>query len=758
MDRLPLDRFPSDSSPASPFSSSTQPTMPPASQTLFRTSDEPDPFKISFLKGPKRKRLAKACDACHKSKRRCDGTAPCSNCYFAAKDCTYTDSSGRPVPAPLASKTDKPSRAGPSQSRRRSQKDSYLEPPVPISTNNPSSPHGQPLTSLQTPSDTRSDYAETSKRPRVDSISSFPTPESQVPAPLARRSSIAASRFEVPVVRELVNLFFAHCHPHRLLIHQPTFMADVSLGRIPSYLLYSLCALAAPFSRHPVVRTDNPRTSGQAYCKAAEEQMFDTHGRLSVDRNLVTAQALSLLESHQSLLSWPWPSPSTHHQLALSILNEDLRVQDEHPSGLTPTPTTSFVLDAIGRECSRRVFWYIKLMHLTAFAYYQIPTPPIALDLKNLRLPVDEASFEFGAHNSQSEYLHLPAPRTQYASEYGHLLRIASVHTRLEASLSTADSATTVRPGTQDVAKAIVEEIEKEISAWESSLADHVRFSEEGAALHLAMFETSSNAGAWCYFMMHTVYAWCILTLSEAKARGLGNVTNGSFDWARDRLVLIGTKLGSRAKNSVLLVAILLALKRFGTSDHPQVVAWSREYTEACGMELPTKRNSERPMPIAEALASIKSTNRPIHPLPLPPSLVPATNVERLEDRSDAPSTGSYFSSLRSSYDKLRITHPEPAHSPVLGSAPSLPSLKSCGLLESWAHRPQTLAQQLPDAAGMSESPPSPTPPWMALRIATTAPKDSTVGPSETNASPSTSSRGTKSTMPVGLDWLAHEQ
>ena len=89
-------------------------------------------------------------------------------------------------------------------------------------------------------------------------------------------------------------------------------------------------------------------------------------------------------------------------ELALCILKEDLRIQDEHSSGLAPTPTTSFVPDAIGRECSRRAFWYIKLMHLTAFSYYQIPTPPIALDLKTLRLPVDEASFEFCAHNPQS--------------------------------------------------------------------------------------------------------------------------------------------------------------------------------------------------------------------------------------------------------------------------------------------------------------------------------------------------------------------
>jgi len=40
------------------------------------------------------------------------------------------------------------------------------------------------------------------------------------------------------------------------------------------------------------------------------------------------------------------------------------------------------------------------------------------------------------------EYLHLPAPRTQYVSEFGHLLRIALVHGRLEAALNTAGKKT----------------------------------------------------------------------------------------------------------------------------------------------------------------------------------------------------------------------------------------------------------------------------------------------------------------------------
>jgi hypothetical protein len=94
-------------------------------------------------------------------------------------------------------------------------------------------------------------------------------------------------------------------------------MADVSLGRIPTYLLYALCALAAPFSKHPAVRTDPHRSAGLEYAKTTEGLMFDSHGLLRVDRNLMTVQALCLLESHQSLLSSPWPSPSTHHRECL---------------------------------------------------------------------------------------------------------------------------------------------------------------------------------------------------------------------------------------------------------------------------------------------------------------------------------------------------------------------------------------------------------------------------------------------------------
>jgi len=60
-------------------------------------------------------------------------------------------------------------------------------------------------------------------------------------------------------------------------------------------------------------------------------------------------------------------------ELALSILKEDIHIQDDTTPSLPSAPTTSFELDAIGRECAQRAFWYIRLMRLTTFTYFHIP-------------------------------------------------------------------------------------------------------------------------------------------------------------------------------------------------------------------------------------------------------------------------------------------------------------------------------------------------------------------------------------------------
>ncbi|TFY80884.1 hypothetical protein EWM64_g3128 [Hericium alpestre] len=157
------------------------PPLSPASSS--KDSDTRDSINFAFLKGPKRKRLAKACDACHKSKRRCDGMAPCSNCYFASKGCTYTDASGNPVPAPHA---DRDRSAEPHRRRANAH-----HPPVPAAAKGVASYNA---------SDTSSDEYNDRKRFRFEE--NQPPDPPYIPRPF---STFPTSRLDPCVVRELVN-------------------------------------------------------------------------------------------------------------------------------------------------------------------------------------------------------------------------------------------------------------------------------------------------------------------------------------------------------------------------------------------------------------------------------------------------------------------------------------------------------------------------------------------------------------------------
>ncbi|KAI0057246.1 hypothetical protein BV25DRAFT_1920344 [Artomyces pyxidatus] len=747
-----MDRFPPDPSLPAPHNDRPlDPSMPPPAPPA--TSKE-DSFNFAFLKGPKRKRLAKACDACHKSKRRCDGTAPCSNCYFATKDCTYTDAAGRSVPAPRSSKSEKGS-----EPRRRPKNQRH---PSPV----PSSP-----STSRARADPMDDSPEARKRQRIDSSSSsFQTPEPQAQPAFSPRASapstFPASRLDVPVVRELVNLFFAHCHPQRLVLHQPSFCAALSHGSIPTYLLYALCACAAPLSRQPVVFTKPPRIAGNPYATEAIGQMFDKSGRLTVERNLATVQALCLLQSHELLTAWPWTSSTKYFELALSILEEDVHVHTLSTPIPTPMPTPDFAFDAIDRECARRAFWFIHFMSLTTFTYYNVPVPTKPLDL-TLRLPVDETSFEFGVHTTVPEYLHVPAPRTQFASEYGHLIRIASLHAHMEATMHTGDASALERA---------VQDTERALSTWDASLSDQIRFGEESAQLQIAMFETGSNAGAWCYFMMHILHASCILALCDAKFRMSGVTAPECRQWARERMMLIVSSLGNRAKNSSLLVAVLLALQKHDLADHPQIQTWTRDHEETWGMKLPSA---------AVARASPSTMSTAPSPLPQPPSSASqpssATAASSAQDyaihddadRSETSSATSYRSFGRLHLSD-RTPPPQPPHlqlqtqlrdtgPPVHIQAPatSLPSLKACGLLDSWSEG--TNGNGTSPSEGTARLPP---PPWKTLLAQGSALKStSSSGPPQPPSPkdlvlppPPPGADAPRAGMPVGLHWLENER
>lgn len=97
-------------------------------------------------------------------------------------------------------------------------------------------------------------------------------------------------------------VFFTHCHPARAIIHKPNFSAALSHNRVPSYLLHAVCALAAPLSKQPRIRTTPSRYAGKPFAQEALSLMFDGAGRLVCEPNLATAQALSLLQMHDILV------------------------------------------------------------------------------------------------------------------------------------------------------------------------------------------------------------------------------------------------------------------------------------------------------------------------------------------------------------------------------------------------------------------------------------------------------------------------
>ncbi|KAF9453564.1 hypothetical protein P691DRAFT_21703 [Macrolepiota fuliginosa MF-IS2] len=626
LDRSRLSSSHSSSAPPSSYSSfHTSSPYPPEPQRIVIPQEHPQEDKSDsapvFMKGPKRKRLAKACDACHKSKRRCDGTAPCSNCYYASKACTYTDSAGRPVPAPRSFKQERETQPnqlqpGPSPSDYRSSygsqapyppdssryahQQSRAYPPTPTSASAPVPPEMND-----------DDRLGGRKRFRNDRGSAVPSEDIFLDGPIIGMTLDRPAHVELDhsLTRELTNLFFTHCHPARAVIHKPTFANALSHNRVPKHLLHAVCALAAPLSKQPRIRTSPSRYAGKPFAQEALSLMFDGAGRLVCEPDLATAQALVLLLMHDVLTKEKNVMWNTRYaDLALQII-ENLGVHDpDHPT-LTPMPSPDFIHQSFKREAVRRIFWLIHLLDVMASIYFKKPTTFTSSDLR-LRLPVDETSFELGVHSTLPEYLYLGAVRTQYASEFGHLIRVITIYARVEYALDGLND-----PETHMAPQATLVEAEHALESWFDSLPDHLRFSEQSLQVQQSMFETSSNTGAWCWCCMHVYHASCGLALNLARQRSQrGPKTEPQ--WALNVLNLILNMLGDRAKNSVLMAAALYSFIKYCKRDDVQIRGWCGDYEEAWGTKITELAQEYRQQPSPSAQHQPTSASHQRTPTP----------------------------------------------------------------------------------------------------------------------------------------------
>ncbi|GBE86576.1 hypothetical protein SCP_0904550 [Sparassis crispa] len=636
----------------------------------------------------KRKRLSKACDACHKSKRRCDGTAPCSNCYFASKRCTYTDSSGRPVPAPRNMNSDRargPAAGFPTQDY---------------------APDGD--SSISHTGDPQGEREPARRRTRIDAPDTAPVPaitsSSSQGSALDAPSSPPSKLLDPATTYELVNLFFAHCNPHRLIIHKPSFSASLSHNRLPEYLVLAVCATAAPLSKTFCAQSSpNPgRLAGVPFFREAVAIMFDSAGRLLSAPCLATAQALCLLEMHEVAASHSWTKTYRYFDLALQLLEESLSVhKPDEPinSALSQSASSDSLNVYIERECTRRCFWMIQCMDWVSGIYIYRPMRPRNVELMHyVRLPIDETNFELTVHSNSAttEYLHVPAPCTRYASEFGHLCRILSIYQSLQSRLATTEE------GPARIA--VVSESRRALDIWLSTLPGHLRFSEETLENQLSMFETGSNTGAWCFCFMHALHPCCFLALLEGEGR-LGE----PIPWVRTQLNMIVNATAHRIRNTILLACVLWSYSRYHPDD-PQLHVWDREFEKVWSFRVMVVADQWRQ---AQALERAKGEQ--------------AAAAEAASDTA-APERSARELDLQVQYQADLAEHARVRREAA--QAQNLPSLKASGLLDSWKPPSEAFAN--------------------ALSITTQARED---GERRT----SMSSQAARGPPPAGLNWLNNE-
>ncbi|KAI6149823.1 fungal-specific transcription factor domain-containing protein [Pisolithus tinctorius] len=731
-------------------------------------ADRPDP-NVAFMKGPKRKRLAKACDACHKSKRRCDGTAPCSNCYFASKKCTYTDASGKPVPAP-----------------RPRPETSVNVRIVAYPSQDGSPPYGSllphPGADLSPAEDDRS--ASARKRFRSDLASaSGALPKSFAP-PVLPASDRPLER-DPALTRELVHLFFTYRQPHRMIIHQPTFLADLSRQAVPPHLLLAVCAVGASLSKQPCLRTSPGRNAGEHFAQEAAALMFDENRNLTCEHNLATAQALCLLQLHDRMGKSLWAAQ--YHQHALSIVTR-LGIFDRDHTVLTPLPSTDFINASIERECARRVFWLIYISDCVASVLYKRNILATESQL-SLRLPMDETCFELSPHTAIPEYMTRPIPCT-VLSEIGQVIRIVSLHAQIERTL---DEFNNRENGKHPRPKLL--ELEQQVMAWAEALPDHLRFTDENLLVQMNIYDTGFNMGAWCFAAMHAFHNSCVLALNWARQRCRTAMPH-DISGAQEKLHKIMDVWGEKVKLSILLGIILWPLFKYTDDRSPTLLKWSSEFEEIWGVrihELCSSSGDPRqaplflashaappPVPSSSLTGAPRNRQSPVAVLPstgaMPalgppgpnPSLPQSSSSHLVDGRADPREKDA--AAVRAGHDG----NIDPALTQTGCGSPSvctptrgphsLPSLKASGLLE-WSHPSPGSATEVSGAGPPSASSPSVwSPPGGGVQQL--APPCRSAGGRDSGRSPRLQAPSTHSPsppmmtvhgMPVGLQWLAHE-
>lgn len=220
-------------------------------------------------------------------------------------------------------------------------------------------------------------------------------------------------------------------HPFNIMFHRTSLTSAIAEGTVPTFLLNSIFALAAPFCSHPSLRpprsqqsmaNNPPWHAGERFAHAAIAELVDpaTDGVIRgaavaaahKGYELEVAQALCCLQMHETVVRRPGHEQNLYMEEALSVLMSLSlpELQEEHPASTEDHAANEQAAAANAkaqralwrrRECHRRTLWIVHFYNLLASAFTQTAIRFREPDVK-LCLPVDEGVFELVMTNECS--------------------------------------------------------------------------------------------------------------------------------------------------------------------------------------------------------------------------------------------------------------------------------------------------------------------------------------------------------------------
>lgn len=592
----------------------TAPTMSNGNSSMSRgTSSSPSSSQpMMIATGKKRKRLQRACVACHKAKRRCDGGLPCSNCDFSGRTCAYSDSQGKAVPP--TKRTLRPSEAA----IQEQQLHQYHPQPSPSLH----SQHLQQVTSAAAPSHhgprSMQGYSmhTLNTSPTMPPSMSIRTSSHSPPlngyamSPTDNHSSSSSSRRvsepNPEVRRELLLVFFSKVHPWSCVLDEISLLRDLSSMSASPAILFAIYALSA---RHAHRNAGNAVRyahlvddvgDGAAYAAEARrvlqtENPVTGMSALDGDLSLDTRQALCLLACFE-FESGRYERAASYMQLCSKHVTALRRA-----SGPENEPSERHE-GSQQRQLSKRLTCIVAVLDICiSIACGRAPllrTWDLEFAINAIKGPSSGRSNE-GSSNDD--------PITNALSQLLSITLVLSnaldIHRRAKSAVPSTAEVTVLEADTQRNVHAC----EQFLQRWADQLCDRLRFDEESLyavsnSLLTAQQGSHNNDNGWSPALALT---WCAIHMfAEAATLLLRDAVDNDLPLAAaQNMAMILERMNVRSFSSPVSAFAIAMLKssslaveaqqqRNGTGSSSDARSWSDLYRTAGGLQAEARLDS----------------------------------------------------------------------------------------------------------------------------------------------------------------------